>query len=76
MGKRIDRKDFKFVELTFTQLKELLTGFEQKYRMDSKDFYRKYNRGELDESNLDDFMDWATYYEWASDTGTRRSSVA
>ena len=76
MGKRIDKTSFKVLELSIDMLEERLKAFEKKYGMDSKDFYRKYNRGELDESAMYDFIDWATFYEMASLKGSRQLTVA
>ena len=70
MGKRIDKDDFKVIDLTVDDIEQKLREFEAKFKMDSKDFYRKYNRGELKESS--DFMDWATFFEMVARKGTRR----
>jgi hypothetical protein len=43
------------------RLKEQLTEFEGKYSLNSKEFYEKFERGELGDAM--DFVEWSATYE-------------
>jgi hypothetical protein len=67
MGKRFTRDQLKIVKLTPEDIAKRLRDYEAQYGMTSKEFYRKYNRGELDEEL--DFMKWAGYFDAAARVG-------
>ena len=62
--KKYTWSDVKAVSLTEKNVEQKLTKFEKKYRMSSKDFYVRYNRGELGDDR--DFVRWASYYSMAA----------
>lgn len=43
------------------ELRERLRRFEERYQMPSKEFYHRFQAGELGDSA--DFFEWNTYYE-------------
>jgi len=43
------------------ELKEELTFFERRFKMNSEDFFRKFHDGELDDSA--DFFEWSAMYK-------------
>lgn len=50
-------------------LERVLRSYETKYHMNSKEFYKKYNRGELGDN--EDFVKWAGYFVMAVRCGFR-----
>ena len=50
----------------------MLRNYEQKYNMKSKEFYKKFMKGELEEK--DEFIDWAGEYEIYQEL-TRRKKI-
>ena len=45
----------------FTALIRALVTYEQRYQMPSADFYSRYQRGEM--ADTDDFVEWAGDYQ-------------
>jgi hypothetical protein len=54
-------------ELTTDDIRRKLADYEEKYGMGTQEFYKKYNRGELEEDL--DYMRWASYYDMAAAVG-------
>ncbi len=52
-------------------LEDHLKSFEEKYQIPSKDFYRQFQAGELEDSA--DFFEWNTYYEMLNCAQVRAS---
>lgn len=50
-----------------------LQAFEKQYRMDTEEFYRRFDSGELDDS--EDFMLWAGCYELLQGNQARLSEL-
>ena len=67
MATRVDRSKVHIIRLDKESLRERLTSFEKKYKMSSRDFYVKFNRGQLKEHR--DFFRWASYYDMAATAG-------
>ena len=55
--------------LVFNITKLDLKQFEEKYQMDTEDFYRKFEQGGLEDS--EDNMIWAGLYEMLGENTTR-----
>lgn len=43
------------------KIEQKIQGFEQKYQMQSEDFFRRFQAGELEDSM--DFFEWNAYHE-------------
>ena len=54
-------RELRIIEHSIKRTKEKLKEFEEKYGMSSGEFYKRFERGELGDSQ--DFMLWAAEYE-------------
>jgi len=54
-------RELKIIEYSIEKTMEKLKSFEKKYNMSSEEFYEKFERGELEDSQ--EFMLWASEYE-------------
>jgi hypothetical protein len=68
MPKKTKRYKLKIKELNPEDIERKLADFESRYGMTSREFYKKYNRCEFEEENLE-FLDWAGYYDMAAEVG-------
>ena len=60
-------------DLSDADVRRELKRFEEKYGLASKDFYAKFNRGELGDE--EDFFEWATLWDVvAAKPRTRKSA--
>lgn len=53
------------------KIEQKLQDFEQKYQMQSEEFYRRFQAGELGDSM--DFFEWNTYYEMLANAKVKTS---
>ncbi len=54
-------REQKMLQAAMERTKENLQRFEDTYKVDSADFFGKYQRGETDDRN--DYVDWAGEYQ-------------
>ncbi len=54
-------RELRIIEHSIKRTKEKLKSFEEKYSMSSEEFYERFERGELGDSQ--EFMLWAAEYE-------------
>lgn len=62
--------DIQVRKLTAEDIEAELRKFEERYGLSSAEFYDKYNRGEMGDS--EDVIEWAGLYEWSL-AATRRA---
>ncbi|MFP4009889.1 MAG: hypothetical protein ACLFV6_18100 [Spirulinaceae cyanobacterium] len=53
------------------KIEQKLQDFEQKYQMQSEEFYRRFQAGELGDSM--DFFEWNTYHEMLANAKVKTS---
>lgn len=63
----------KRIKLTLEYLEKRLEYFENRYQMDSSDFYAKYNKGEFPDTH--EMVEWASYYDMAAKAGLKRKTL-
>lgn len=54
-------RELRIIEYSIKKTMERLKSFEEKYNMSSEEFYEKFEKGELGDSQ--EFMLWASEYE-------------
>ncbi len=54
-------RELRIIEYSIERTTEKLKSFEKKYNMSSEEFYEKFEKGELEDSQ--EFMLWASEYE-------------
>lgn len=54
-------RELRIIEYSIEKTMEKLKSFEKKYSMSSEEFYEKFEKGELEDSQ--EFMLWASEYE-------------
>lgn len=82
MGKRMKQNrvpELKVRRPDSKELQAILDSFEKKHGMSSKEFYVKYNRGQLKDDReftaLADYMKWAAYYDMAAKAGLVNAKI-
>jgi hypothetical protein len=60
IDKLLDRETSRLISQK-ARLEQQLAGFERKYRLNSDEFYEKFERGELGDAM--DFIEWSATYE-------------
>lgn len=52
-------------DITLENTLKTLKSFEQKYKMDSLNFYLRYEQGDISQEEIDDFeaVEWASAYK-------------
>jgi hypothetical protein len=63
IDKLLDRETSRLISQK-ARLEQQLAGFEREYRLNSKEFYEKFERGELSDDM--DFVEWSATYEMAA----------